>query len=279
MRAISSIACMLLFGMSTILPQAYASDRPGYILARAPQQSPTTLYKLWSPFASYLSKEAGVDIQLKVYASRKAFEDALVKGEPDFVYMNPYYHLVSHKKQGYVSLVRSDAKMLKGILVVRKDSPAKSIYDLDQSKLAFPSPNALSASLYLRALLFEQHRIKVEPLYVGTHDNVYRHVFLGKVAAGGGVMRTFLQEPPELRDQLRVIYETPGLAPHPLSAHPRVPDAVRRRVASATLKLQESEEGRRLLKSIKLQKPIAADFSRDYQVLESLGLYQYGTLK
>ena len=279
MRVISGVVYVLLLVISIILPNAYASDRPGYILARAPQQSPTTLYKVWSPFASYLSKETGVNIQLKVYASRKEFEEALIKGEPDFVYMNPYYHTISKKKQGYVSLVRSDAKMLKGILVVRRDNPVKSIHDLEHKKLAFPSPNALSASLYPRALLFEQHGVKVEPIYVGTHDNVYRHVFLGKAVAGGGVMRTFLQESPELRDQLRIIYETPGLAPHPLSAHPRVPGALRSRITSATLKLQESEEGRHLLKSLKLQKPVAADFSRDYQVLESLGLHQYGTLK
>jgi len=36
-------------------------------------------------------------------------------------------------------------------------------------------------------------------------------------------MRTFNQESPEMQAQLRIIYQTPAVYPHPIAVHPRVP--------------------------------------------------------
>ena len=46
-----------------------------------------------------------------------------------------------------------------------------------------------------------------------------------------------------MRDKLQVLYETPGAAPHPFAAHPRVPEAVRKRVTAAFLKQASDGEG------------------------------------
>jgi phosphonate transport system substrate-binding protein len=126
----------------------------------------------------------------------------------------------------------------------------------------------------MRTILKEQEKIRFTSLYVKTHTNVYRHVLLGKTVAGGGINNTFNQEPAEVRAKLRVLLETPGVPPHPLSAHPRVPAAVRQSVSEAMLNMASDPVGRTLLKNIQIPNPVAADYVKDYQPLEKFRLEQ-----
>ena len=188
--------------------------------------------------------------------------------------MNPYHQLMAMRAQGYVPLVR-DAQPLTGILVVRKDDPIASVRELDGKDLAFPAPNAFGASLWMRALLAERERIQINPVYVQTHSNVYRHVMRGKAQAGGGVNHTLAQESEAVRGDLRVLMETPGVASHPLSAHPRVPAKVQQTVADALLRLNDDAAGRALLKQVFSAAPTRADHGRDYRPLEQYRLDRY----
>ena len=146
---------------------------------------------------------------------------------------------------------------------------------VDGKQVAFPAPNAFGASLWIRALLAEREKIHIRPLYAKTHSNAYRSVLAGLSSAAGGINLTFDQEPPEVRKALRVLMETPGVPPHPLSAHPRVPEATRRLVASTLLKLMADPEMRALMNDIPWANPVVADYRRDYQPLEQFGLDKY----
>jgi phosphonate transport system substrate-binding protein len=210
-----------------------------------------------------------------VYRTFDEFETELVNGFADFVYMNPYHYLMARKAQGYLPLVRDGSRLLSGQLLVRRDSTLQSVQELNGKTIAFPDPNAFAASLYMRALLQDKVKIHFTPRYLGTHANVYRHVIFGSVAAGVGVNLTLARERPETLAELRVLYETPGTAPHPLCAHPRVPIVLRERVAQAMLDLAKSEEGRRLLSGVDIPQPVRADYARDYRPLEKLDLQKY----
>lgn len=243
-----------------------------YTLAIVPQLPPVETHRHWLPFVERLEKMAGIAIRIKVYQSMRQFDNDFLKGVPDFVYLNPYHEVMAKRAQGYIPLVRDSSKPLVGILVVRTDSPYRSVKDLDRKELAFPAPSALGASLYMRALLSEREKITFTPRYVQTHSNVFRYVVLGFAAAGGAVNKTFNEESPQVRKHLRILYRTPPMASHPLSAHPRVPPAVRRAVQEAVLKMAQDEAGRKLLAEVQLYKPVIADYQRDYAPLEKLQL-------
>ena len=213
---------------------ASAAEPPTYSISIVPQFSAQQLLEEWQPLLKRVGDEAGVRFNLRFYPTIPAFENGFLHGEADFVFVNPYHVVLARQKQGYVPLLH-DRQPLTGILVVASGSPVKTLRDLDGKKIAFPAPNAFGASLYMRALLAEQAKIKIEPSYVNTHANVYRQVALGEVAAGGGVNQTFEDQPAELRARLRKIFETPAAAPHPLCAHPRVTAEVRRRVIACLL--------------------------------------------
>ncbi len=246
-----------------------------YTFAVVPQFPALEIERDWVPLLRRLSELSGHTLALKFSKSIPDFEQEFIGGRPDFVFMNPYHAVMAKGAAGYVPLIRDDEHPLVGILVVKKEGPVRSVQDLKGTVIAFPSPNAFAASLYMRYLLAEREKIAFRPKYVGTHSNVYRHVALGLAAAGGGALRTLQKEASELRDQLRVVYETPGAAAHPVSAHPRVPAEVREAVAAAFLRLAEDKEGRTLLRAVRIERPVPAVYERDYAPLERLGLERY----
>ncbi len=264
-----------LFGSLALLGVSFLTHAANYTLAVVPQASPADTHRRWAPFAEQLHRATGQHLQLRVYHTFDEFETDLINGRVDFAYMNPYHFLMARKAQGYLPLVRDGSRLLSGQLLVRRDSPVQSIKDLDGKVIAFPDPNAFAASLYMRALLQEKAKIRFTPNFYGTHGNVYRHVILGDVAAGAGVNVTFARERAEIRDELRVLYETPGTAPHPLCAHPRIPADQREAVTRAVLELGKNENGRILLRRIDILQPVRATYARDYQPLEKLNLKKF----
>jgi phosphonate transport system substrate-binding protein len=216
----------------------------------------------------------GIEFKLHFSRSIPDFEQDFQRGIPDFAFLNPYHAVMAKRSQNYVPLLR-DSKPLTGIIVVRSDDPATSVSQLDKHELAFPAPNAFGASLYLRALLAEEFHIRVTPRYVKTHSNVYRHVIMGEAVAGGGVNNTLDHESAEVRGRLRVLYETPGVAPHPIVVHPRVPEAVRKKLSEALLRLAADPANALLFAAVQLSSPVEADYARDYQPLERLKLERY----
>jgi phosphonate transport system substrate-binding protein len=243
-------------------------------VAVVPQFTSLQIHKDWTPFLERLSRDSGVPLKLKTYQRIPDFEADMLKGVPDLVFMNPYHQVMAKRAAGYIPLVR-DNNPLTGILLVRRDSPVKTIKNLAGEKLAFPSPNAFGASLYMRALLVEQEGIKFDPIYVKTHSNVFRQIILGDMAAGGTVKNAFQREPDAVTTQLRVLFETPGVAPHPLAAHPRVSKAQRKALVEAILHWREDATAVPLLQGVQMPEPVVADYVRDYQPLERLKLEKY----
>lgn len=272
-RVLLSLFLWALAAALTVAPAAAEERR--YTLSVVPQFPAVEIHRSWSPVAERLQRETGLRLELKTHAGIPAFEEDFLQGRSDFAYMNPYHAVMARRAQGYVPLVRDGSRQLAGILLVRQDSPYKSVKDLDGSELAFPAPNAFGASLYMRALLSEEERIRFRPNYVSTHTNVMRHVLLGQAAAGGAVGATFAKEPPEVRGLLRVLYETPGVEPHPLAAHPRVPAKDREAVVAALLQLGQDAAAAPMLQAIQMPRPVRADYGRDYRPLERLKLEKY----
>ncbi|MDP2783484.1 MAG: phosphate/phosphite/phosphonate ABC transporter substrate-binding protein [Sulfurimicrobium sp.] len=252
-----------------------AAEKEVYILAVVPQFTPSEVHRNWTPFVEKLSKATQRRFEVRIYPSIPKFEEGFLNGEIDLAFMNPYHAVMAKRAQGYIPLVRDGANPLSGILVVRRDSPVKTIKELNGRELAFPAPNAFGASLYMRALLAEQEKISITPRYVKTHTNVYRHVIMGEVAAGGGVNNTLKHESPEVQAQLRVLFETPAVAAHPLAAHPRMPEGVRQAVTAALLDMGNDPAWQGMLAEMQMSRPVKADYARDYQALEKLKLEKY----
>jgi len=261
--------------LALVISGAYATEPKPLLLSVVPRTSATVTHRDWAPFVDRLAQDIHQPVELRVFNTFEEFESFALSGRADLLFVNPYQQVKLRSKQGFIPLVRDGSKKISGILVVRSDDPIKSVHELDGKQIAFPHPNAFGASLYMRALLDREYSVHFTPQYVTTHGNVYRSVILGNVAAGGGVNVTLNQEPSAVSAQLRVLYETPAVAPHPLAAHPHVPAALREEIVAAVLHMGEDDTGREILKRIALTEPVRADYGRDYQPLERLHLEKY----
>lgn len=254
------------------LPQAFAETV--YKFGVVPQFEPRKLSAIWSPILVELEKRTGFRLEMVGSARIPEFEGEFEQGRYDFAYMNPYHSLVAMRVQQYEPLVRDGGRQLFGILVVAKDGPIKQLADLDGKTVAFPAPNALGASLLMRADLERLHKIKISPLWAQTHTSAYLNVALGKAMAAGGVMATLAQQPDAVRNKLTIIYETRRMSPHPVMAHPRVPAADREKLRKAFLDLGATPEGAALLAKVPIEKVVAAN-ADDYRPLATWGLEDY----
>lgn len=240
-----------------------------YLVSAVPHKVPTTHIEDWLPVVRRLEKDSGVCLRLHVPNSIGGFGEHLLQGKPDFAYMNPLLMVRAHQSHGYIPLLRNGEEPLVGVLVSRADRTPRDIKELDGQTIAFPSPDSFAASVLMRTLL-ERDGVSFKPLYLNSHEAVYRAVLMGDVAAGGGITTSLGREPARVRESLTVIKTTLPTAPHPLAVHPRVPVDVRRKVVAALMTMSNDDAGKDNLRRIGLTTPVAADYGRDYQALEAM---------
>lgn len=139
LRVVRLVFALLILAAVTA---ASAKTRASYVLAVIPSAPPVTMHTLWAPLAERLSRDTGFDINLKVYEKMSDFERDISKGAPDFIFVNPLQAVVAHEAQGYAPLVRG-SRRISAELVVRRDSPIRTIDDLSGRKIALVGNKSL----------------------------------------------------------------------------------------------------------------------------------------
>ena len=211
-----------------------------------PQQSASRLAEDWGPLLAEISKRSGVALIFRTAPSIPGFEERLGKGDYDLAYMNPYHYVVFQKASGYRAFAKEQDRKIKGIVVVKNESAYRKPADLAGKTVVFPAPAAFAASILPQAE-FGRLKIPIDAKFVASHDSVYRAVASGLQEAGGGIQRTFEATPPEVRNALRILSETPAYTPHAFAAHSRVPPEILAKVLAAMASLSADEAGQRLL--------------------------------
>ena len=276
LRALLRFTCILLLTVGSSYGACLGSQTSTkvYTFDVVPQFPAAKIFTTWSPLLQRIGQDSGLCFELRVSPSIPEFEQKFIKGESEFIFLNPYHAVLAYQKKKYQPLLADSQDLLTGILVVRSDNVIKNLNDLKGKTVAFPAPNSFAASLLIRAELAKQ-KIDINPIFVKTHSNVYRSVINKDAIAGGGVNNTLDNEATEVRKELRVLYETSAYTPHPIATHPSVPNAVRERFLNATIKLTQDPTGQKLLEDINLHKPQAVSYTKHYKVLESLQLDKF----
>jgi phosphonate transport system substrate-binding protein len=270
------VLAMLLFGVT--VPVDSAGQDKVYTIAVIPSAPPMTTHKQWAPFVERLSRESGLLFRIKLYDKMAEFERDIWSGAPDFIFASPIQTVVAHTASGYLPLVRGGRAVGVG-LYVRKDSHIRSIDDLAGKKVSFVGNKNL-CSVFVRHLLGkDRNKLSFTNEYTGSTRNVIINVLMGKSDAGAVFVPEMENESEDTRNQLRELLATPEIAPHPLSAHPRVPRKAQEAVTKTTLAIAVTRDGAKLLKTLRMGAPVTADYVRDYRHLEEMdikGLTNWG---
>ena len=237
-----------------------------------PQLAATKIYSNYKPILKALGEKMSICFKLKQAQSIPDFEANLEQSSYDYAFMNPYHQVINEKR--YMPLITDNKRLLSGIIVTRKGGPIKNINDINNRELFLPSPNAFAASLLIRAYLTERG-IHYRPIYVKTHQNVYRGVLVNNNTAGGGVNNTFLREPDQIKSEISIVFETPGFTAHPLSASTSISRDERNSFQVEFIRLSQDKELLPYLKKIQIPDPRIASYEKDYQPLKKLRLEKY----
>jgi phosphonate transport system substrate-binding protein len=258
MSAIIKIALTTVMAIVPLAPSVAAQAAgetapPAFTFGIVPQQASSKLLRSWGPVLRYLQQRTGHRFVFRTAANIPIFEQRVTANEYDFAYMNPYHFTVhNHGDTGYQALAMAKNKLIHGILVVRKDSALETLTDLQGATLAFPAPAAFAASVLPRAHLTAES-VEFGVRYVSSHDSVYKAVAKGLFPAGGGVLRTFKAVDPGVRQQLRILWTTPGYTPHAIAVNPRVAREVVVAVRQALIAMTDDDAGRLALDRLKIK--------------------------
>lgn len=273
-RLILGLAALL--ALCSLRSTAAPTEVPAaFTFGVAPQFDQRKLFTTWKPVIDALEKTTGQSFRFLSATSVPEFEQAIAKGTYDFIYVNPYHLYRERFRQGYIPLVR-DVAPLRGVVAVRVDSGIRSLADLDGKSLAVPSPNAIGASMLIRAELERVHDIRIQVVNAKSHSSAYLYAINRLSDAAGGVEKTLAEQEPVIRDALRVVFRTSDFPSHPIAAHPRIPEAARERVRQALLNLSADPAGGALLQEIPLSRAVPASF-KDYEAFRALNLDAYWT--
>lgn len=261
----SILLCILVY-----LPGiSFAADalREHFSMGIVPQQNPTLIAKNWAPVLRYLSEKTGYHVELHTAKDITSFNTRVKSGIFDVVYVNPRLYAVD-ASANYSVFAKEQDVLLRGIIVVAKNSPITHLDALHDTTMAFPDADAFAATLIPLAFL-KKSGIHVTFKYVMSHDSVYRAVAKGLYPAGGGVIKTLEKSDPEIKELLRILWTSPPFTPHPFAAHTRVPQPVVTKLLAAMIGMEIDPVGKKLLKEIGFKGIVAAE-DREYDEIRRL---------
>lgn len=235
-----------------------AASDTDYVFGVVPQSGSTRAAKEWTPILKFLEQRTGLKLQFATARNIPTYSQRLESAKYDFAYVNPTDYVKYEDEDGYHAIARPRAVKLKGIVVVRKDSPYEKLEDLNQREIVFPA-NAFAAEVIPSAIL-RGKGVEFRPHPVASHESVYRAVATGRAAAGGGVVRTFNATAAEYRDRLRILWTSEGYSPHAIVAHARVPAEAVKAIQEALVDMDQDPVGRKLLGTIA---PEGIDYGKD----------------
>jgi phosphonate transport system substrate-binding protein len=197
---------------------------------------PAEMYRRLTPLKNYLSTALGRPVSLRLSPNMPEAINAVSTGDVDLAYLTPVAYLEAERRSKaklVVKTVTQGKSSFRLMIVVRDDSPIKSIADLRGKSFAFGDKAAIlqravvvGAGMPLEALGQYQ--------FIGHYDNIAQGVARGDFDAG------ILKDTTAYAWQkkgLRIIHQSKDLPPYNIVASAAMSDALVAQVRAAFLRL------------------------------------------
>jgi phosphonate transport system substrate-binding protein len=218
-----SVLSIMLLGLGAALSSgAQAEGRPSkLVIGLLPGESAPTVIRLNEPMRAYLEKRLGLPVELVVGANYAATGEALRFGHLDIAYLGPVTYILRSRSAKLEVFSRPThagvGTTFQAVVIVPKDSPAKTLADLKGGDIAFGDPASTSGTWVPRYQLLEAGLVSGRDYtlrVLGAHDAVALAVASHKVAAGGLSMPVYerlIKEGKIDGDAVRVLAESPAI--------------------------------------------------------------------
>ena len=268
-KLIGLIIILLAFAsVSTII---VAKEKSELLFGSVAMDIPAVMHKRLKPLTQYLSKELNRPVSLKLSPNMGAAIKEVADKNVTLAYLTPVAYLKAHKKGNAKIVVKTVTKgkaSFQLMIVVKKDSPIKTVADLKGKTFAFGDKRAL-----LQRAAVVGAGIKMEDFseykFIGHYDNIARAVSNGDFDAG------ILKDTKAFKWEekgLRILAASPDLPPYNIAANGDVSDELLAQLKEAFLKLDpKNPEHLKVIKAVaKKYTGFAATNDAEYDVVREL---------
>lgn len=232
---------------------------------------PAVMHKRLKPLTKYLSEKLNQPVALKLSPNMGAAINETAKGMVDISYLTPVAYLHAHDKGGAQLIVKTVTKgkaSFKLMIVVREDSPIKSIQDLKGKSFAFGDKRALLQRAAVVGAGIKLNQFK-EYEFIGHYDNIARAVMNKDFDAG--ILKDTMAYRWEGKG-LRILHSSPALPPYNIVASKNVSEKSLKKLKQFFLSLDKNNsEHLKIIKAIdKKYDGFAATSDAEYDVVRKL---------
>jgi phosphonate transport system substrate-binding protein len=262
----------ILLSLTVLLPVTASADSDKELLfGSVAMDIPAVMHKRLKPLTRYLSDKLGRPVSLKLSPNMGAAINEVAEKKVDLAYLTPVAYLKAHAKGGAKIIAKTVTKgkaSFQLMIVVKEDSPYKTVADLKGKRFAFGDKRAL-----LQRAAVVGAGIKMEDFsdykFIGHYDNIARAVLNGDFDAG------ILKDTMAFQWQgkgLRILAESPALPPYNIAANGDIDDATLAKLKDAFLTLDKNNpEHLKVIKAIdKKYDGFAATSDAEYDVVREL---------
>ena len=202
--------------------------------------------EVWIQIFKHIENESGLSIQFEPASSQLDFELKLAKSYYDLAMVSPMQFNAFRDSPGYQAILKRKSQPIRSIIFVKKNGGIKSFSKLRDSIIAFPNPLNFESSIVPRESL-KRLKFNIIPQFLPSEDAVYKEVIREQYIAGAGTHENFLAQGIEIRNSLRIIWDSPGFSPHAFVAHPSVSFLSLVKLKRAFVSMIKDENAKRLL--------------------------------
>lgn len=230
---IAAIVLALLIG--SIAQSAPAEERE-LLFGSVAMDIPAVMYKRLTPLTKYLSDYLHRPVSLKLSPDMGSAIKETAAGNVDLAYLTPVAYLRAHDQGGaqLVAKTVTDGKAsFQLMIVVKEDSPIKSVADLAGKSFAFGDEKALLQRAVVVGSGIELNQFS-NYKFIGHYDNIARAVMNKDFDAG--ILKDTMATKWEGKG-LRILYSSPDLPPYNVAASKNVDAKLLAQVREAFLSL------------------------------------------
>lgn len=233
-----SFALLVLALFMLHAPLSAAAEQRELYFGSVAMDIPAVMYRRLLPLIKYLSAGIGRPVTLRLAPNMVMAIRDISNGAVDLAYLTPVAYLRAHK-QGNARLLVKTVTDHRGsfqlMIVVRENSPIKSVADLKGKTFAFGDKAALlqRATVVNAGIELEDFR---EYKFIGHYDNIVRAVMHGDFDAG--ILKDTMAYKWQGRG-IRVLYASPPLPPYNIAVAANIDKGVYNRLKRLFLDLND----------------------------------------
>ncbi|MFK5915284.1 MAG: phosphate/phosphite/phosphonate ABC transporter substrate-binding protein [Woeseiaceae bacterium] len=232
---------------------------------------PAVMHKRLKPLTKYLEKRLNRPVRLKLSPNMGAAINEAANGTVDISYLTPVAYLKAYTKGSVKLIAKTVTKgkaSFKLVLVVKENSPIKTVQDLIGKTFAFGDERALLQRATVVGSGIKLNQFK-EYRFIGHYDNIARAVMNEDFDAG--ILKDTMAYKWEKKG-LRIIHSSPALPPYNIVASKNVDKAMLKELKQIFLSLDKhNPDHLKVIKAIdKKYDGFAATSDAEYDVVRKL---------